>query len=110
MSFQVNLTPDFERQFKKIAKKYPSLPTDLSLLVQILKNYPEQGIPLGHQLYKIRLSISSKGKGKSGGARLITYILLKEKSVHLVYIYDKGQLDNITKDQILKLLVNAGLK
>ncbi len=110
MSFQINFTPDFERQFKQLARKYKSLPNDLFLLVQLLRNNPEQGIPLGHHLYKIRLSINSKGKGKSGGARVITYLVHKERSVYFVSIYDKGQLDNLTKDQILQLLAKAGLK
>lgn len=109
MSYRINLTPDFERQFKRLSKKYKSLRQDLSLLLDILKNDPEQGIPLGHNIYKVRLSISSKGKGKSGGARIITFLVRKERDVYLVYIYDKGQLDNLTKEQISRLLNSAGL-
>jgi len=55
------------------------------------------------------VAITSKGKGKSGGARLITYLLTEIQDVYLLHIYDKSQLDNITKDQILGLLKNAGL-
>jgi mRNA-degrading endonuclease RelE of RelBE toxin-antitoxin system len=109
MSFQINFTPDFERQLKKLAKKYKSLQKDLAQLIKLLKVNPEQGVHLGPNLFKVRLSISSKGKGKSGGARVITYVILHEKSVYLVYMYDKGELDNLTKEQILQLLTNAGL-
>ena len=110
MSFRVNLTPDFERQFKRLAKKYKSLPQDLSLLIASLKKDPEQGNSLGHNLYKIRLAIASKGKGKSGGARVITFLVHSEKDIYLVSIYDKSELDNITKEQVRQLLVNAGLQ
>ena len=53
------------------------------------------------------MAISSKGKGKAGGARVITYFVTEDKDVYLVYIYDKGQLENITKEQIVELLKKA---
>jgi len=55
------------------------------------------------------LAITSKGKGKSGGARVITYLVTEDKEIYLVFIYDKSQLENITKEQIFELLRNAGL-
>ena len=55
------------------------------------------------------MAITSKGKGKSGGARVITFLVTEEKEVYLLHIYDKGQLENLTKDQILELLKKAGL-
>ena len=73
MSYNVIPTPDFRRMFKKLAKKYPSLKSDLQSLIEILAENPATGTNLGHNLYKIRLAISSKGKGKSGGARVITF-------------------------------------
>lgn len=109
MRFQVNLTPDFEAQFKRLAKKHRSLPQDLSLLVTSLESDPEQGIALGHQVYKIRLAITSKGKGKSGGARIITYIIRQEKEVYLVAIDDKGEVDSLSKEHIIELLKRSGL-
>jgi len=60
-------------------------------------------------VYKVRLSIASKGKGKSGGARVITFVKVVKEKVYLVSIYDKGQLDNLTKDQIMELLKRVGL-
>lgn len=56
------------------------------------------------------MAVSSKGKGKSGGVRIITFLITEEKEVYLVYIYDKGELDNLTKDQINEILKNAGLR
>ena len=110
MSYKVYLTPDFKRFFKKLFKKYPSLKSDLQLLIEKFSENPETGTPLGYGIYKIRLAIRSKGKGKSGGARVITFIVYKENEVYLVHIYDKNQLENITKEQILTMLQQAGLK
>lgn len=75
---------------------------------ELVKN-PTAGTPLGHDVYKVRLAIASKGKGKSGGARVITFVKVINEKVYLVSIYDKGQLDNITKEQIRELLKKVGL-
>lgn len=109
MSYNVITTPDFKKLVKKLARKYPSLKGDLRKLIEELAENPTIGTSLGHCLYKIRLAITSKGKGKSGGARVITFLLTPEQEVYLVYLYDKGQLDNISKEQILILLNQAGL-
>lgn len=109
MSYSVYPTPDFKKIFKKLAKKYPSLKTDLQELIQRLKEQPDSGINLGQGIHKIRMTITSKGKGKSGGARVITYLISEDNEVFLVYIYDKSQLENITKEQIIELLKKAGL-
>jgi len=74
MSYSVSSIPLFDRQAKRLTKKYPSLKKDLAPLIEKLKDRPEQGKHLGNHFYKIRLAITSKGKGKSGGARIITYV------------------------------------
>jgi len=109
MSYSVFPTPDFKKLVKKLAKKYPSLKTDLQQLIDTLTKEPTTGTDLGHGIHKIRMAISSKGKGKSGGARMITFLVTDDKEVYLMHIYDKSQLDNLTKDQILELLQKAGL-
>jgi hypothetical protein len=109
MSYNVYPTPDFKKFFKKLAKKYPSLKGDLQDLIDILKGKPDSGVHLGHGIYKIRMAITSKGKGKSGGARIITYYIAGDKEVYLVFIYDKNQLENITKEQIFEMLRSVGL-
>ena len=68
MSYNVITLPPFERQVKRLLKKYPSLKSELRELIASLKEHPDQGAPLGNNCYKIRISIASKGKGKSGGA------------------------------------------
>ncbi len=72
MKFNILSIPPFDRQLKRLAKKYPSLKPEFSALLNSLQTEPKQGIAIGRNCYKIRLAIKSKGKGKSGGARVIT--------------------------------------
>lgn len=109
MNYRVYPTPDFKKNFKKLYEKYPSLKADLQELINTLTEKPDNGINLGHGVYKIRLATSSKGKGKSGGARVITYLVTQDKEVYLVFIFDKSQLENITKEQIFEMLKKANL-
>lgn len=107
MSYNISTIPLFDKQAKRLAKKYPSLKKDLAELLEILADNPEQGTALGNSFYKIRLAIASKGKGKSGGARVITYIKVTATTVFLTSIYDKSEKSIITDkelEQIFKLL------
>jgi mRNA-degrading endonuclease RelE of RelBE toxin-antitoxin system len=105
MNFDIIATEPFERKLKRLAKKHKSLITDLKSLVNDLAENPTLGIPIGKDCYKIRLAISSKGKGKSGGARLITYVRIVKNTVYLMDIYDKSEQANIS-DNDLKLLID----
>lgn len=67
-AFEVVPILPFQRQAKKLIKKFPSLKNELPALIESLGSQPRQGTPLGNDCYKIRLSIASKNKGKSGGA------------------------------------------
>ena len=71
MPFSIEATPEFLSEAKKLAKKYPSLKNDLSVLAQQLKDNPTSGTPIGKDAYKIRLAITSKGKGKAVGQELL---------------------------------------
>ena len=104
MSFDIIATEPFERKLKRLVKKYKSLTTDLRELVTELAEKPTLGTPIGKDCYKVRLAISSKGKGKSGGARIITYVRVIKKIVYLMDIYDKSEQANITENE-LKLLI-----
>ncbi len=77
-------------------KKYPSLKKELAELFEHLANHPDQGKALGNNFYKIRLAIHSEGKGKSGGARIITYVRIIHSEVYITSIYDKSEKSNIT--------------
>ncbi|MEZ4776026.1 MAG: hypothetical protein R3D00_22810 [Bacteroidia bacterium] len=81
MSYNVSSIPLFDKQAKRLAKKYPSLKKDLTQLLQSLEDNPKQGTELGNNFYKIRLAIASKGKGKSGGSRVITYVKISATTV-----------------------------
>ena len=74
---EVIYTPDFIKKAKGLKKKHPSLTDDLEELEKSLIINPKQGDDLGGGLYKVRLAIKSKGKGKSGGYRIITYLVNK---------------------------------
>ena len=103
MSYKIKAIPKFEKELKRLAKKYPSLKAEYIELVQSLKQEPEQGTPLGNNCYKIRLAIASKGKGKSGGSRVITYVQVLQTTVYLLTIFDKSEKENIP-DKILAIL------
>ena len=81
MSFSVKTILVFEKQAKRLIKKYPSLKTELITLIATLKVNPSHGTALGKDCFKIRISIASKGKGKSGGARIITHFIITDFSV-----------------------------
>jgi hypothetical protein len=104
MNFNVIATEPFERKLKRLAKKYKSLATDLSFVVSQLEIDPTLGTPIGKDCFKIRIAIASKGKGKSGGARIITYLRIINKTVFLMDIYDKTEQANISEKE-LQLLI-----
>lgn len=104
MSYKVKAIPRFERELKRLAKKYPSLKNEYITLVQSLKEQPQQGTPLGNDCFKIRIAIASKGKGKSGGARVITYVKILQTSVYMLTIYDKAEQENIPDKELQELL------
>ena len=110
MSFNIIPTPPFVKELKKLSKKYPSIKKDLTELAEKLQQEPRMGTPLGHDCYKIRMVISSKGQGKSGGARIITHIWVSETTIFLLSIYDKSEAENISDKDMLERLKNIGRK
>ncbi len=109
MSFSVVVTDAFKKQAKKIAKKHPSLKSDLSQLIHSLEENPAQGEALGKDCYKLRMAITSKGKGKSGGSRVITCVKIVSKTAYLLSIYDKSQKESISDKELDELIRLAGL-
>lgn len=115
MKAEVRVTGNFRKEAKPLLKKFPSLKNDLLELNTALLKTPALGTPLGNNAYKIRLAIKSKGKGKSGGARVITYLETeiiafaesadKEKVVvNLISIYDKSEVDTISPKELKSLI------
>jgi mRNA-degrading endonuclease RelE of RelBE toxin-antitoxin system len=91
MKFNVLSISPFDRQLKRLAKKFPSLKAEYAALVEELEENPEKGTSMGDNCFKIRLAIASKGRGKSGGARVITHIYIENESVFLLAIYKKNE-------------------
>lgn len=107
MSFEILRTEEFARHLKALAKKYPSLKKDYSLLLELLNKNPILGSPLGKNCYKIRMRTSSKNSGKSGGARVITYVKITLKKITLLDIYDKADKDSISEKELSALINKA---
>jgi len=104
MSYNILPLPPFDRQLKRLCKKYPSLKEEYFELIESLEENPEQGTNLGNKCFKIRLSIASKGKGKSGGARVITNFIIADQNVYLLSIYDKSEKENLTDKELKELI------
>ena len=106
MTFSVIPSDRFKKEAKRLIKKFPSLKQELADLSNTLTNEPETGTPLGNDTYKVRLAIKSKGKGKSGGGRVITYVVTDNKEVYLLTIYDKSEFDSID-DKTLRTIISS---
>jgi len=104
MSFEVIVLRPFERDLKRLLKKYPSLKADIAELGRALMEDPFVGTPLGNNCYKVRLAIRSKGKGRSGGGRVITHIHVSARCVHLLALYDKSERDTLADNELRALL------
>lgn len=118
MKVIVRVSKSFGRQAKPLLKKFASLRSELIQLENELHDNPKLGKSLGHDSYKIRLAVKSKGKGKSGGIRIISHlnteivglIEFEENNtvINLISIYDKSDTASIS-DKELKDLI-TGLK
>jgi mRNA-degrading endonuclease RelE of RelBE toxin-antitoxin system len=112
MNYEIVYTKKFERELKALYKKYRTLKEDLDIFEKELKENPYIGDNLGNNVRKIRIAITSKNKGKSGGARIITYDLvvdIENTEIYLLSIYDKNEKDSISKQEIEELKKENGL-
>ncbi len=106
MNFSVIPSDKFKREVKRLIKKFPSLKKELARLKCHTGTRAWDRHTLGNDTYKIRLAIRSKGKGKSGGARVITYVVTDNKEIYLLTIYDKSEFDSVD-DKILKTIIET---
>lgn len=112
MTNNVRLTSFFLKKAKRLLKKYHTLSVSLKQLETALINNPKLGDSYGANIYKVRLADESKGKGKSGGFRVITYVIeetAESTDVYLITIFDKSEEASIGKDEIRKILRSEGL-
>ena len=106
MSYSVIPIAKFKKEAKRLVKKYPSLKNELTELNLSLISNPTLGTPLGNNAYKVRIAIKSKGAGKSGGGRVITYVITEDEEIYLLTIYDKGELDTIDDNTLRRIIKN----
>ncbi|MBO0947743.1 type II toxin-antitoxin system RelE/ParE family toxin [Fibrella forsythiae] len=104
MSIEVIPILPFQRQAKRLIKKYPSLKKEILQLIERLQTEPTQGTSLGNDCYKIRLAIASKSKGKAGGARVITCVYSADSEVYLLSIYDKSERSSLNDSELKELI------
>jgi len=112
MNFSIRVSSYFAHEAKRLAKHYPSFKTDYAEFLESLKKNPHQGDDLGNGVRKVRMPIASKGKGKSGGARVITLnILVDEENMelNLLLLYDKQVADNFNPLALKDALKELGL-
>ncbi len=101
---KIEATLRFLRNAKRLNKKFPSFNIDLTDKLKSLLENPQQGESIGQSCYKVRMAITSKGKGKSGGSRLITYVRIEQDIIYLLTIYDKSERENLDTDELDELL------
>lgn len=104
MSYNIVTIPSFERELKFLAKKHRSIPTDFKNLLDNLELNPTMGDEVLKDCYKIRMAITSKGKGKSGGARIITFVYVLAETIYLLSIYDKSETVTISDKELRELI------
>lgn len=107
MEVLIVVGPEFKREFKRLYKKYRSLLDDFVTWKNEFLNNPLLGDDLGGGVRKVRMAIASKGKGKSGGARILTLNLMidpESMKITLLTIYDKSEIANVKDDYIKYLL------
>lgn len=109
MSYNILATRRFEKELKRLVNKFPSLKNEFAQLITDLSTNPAAGIFIGNNCYKIRLAIGSKGKGKSGGARVITYLYIETETVYLLTIYDKGEKEDLKPNELKDMIESLEL-
>jgi hypothetical protein len=87
-----------------LKKKHKSLEADFEKLLLSLQENPRQGVEILEDIWKIRLNITSKGRGKSGGARVIVRIRIVADELQLLYIYDKADFENVSDSYLRDIL------
>ena len=109
MNYKVVITSEFAKEAKRIAKKHIGVKADIAKLIANLIINPTMGTQLGHDFYKIRVPITGTNKGKSGGARVITYVIINQETVLLTEIYLKSEYDSADISILIERLKASGL-
>lgn len=112
MSFEIITTVHAEATIKKLSKRYRSFDDDIKAFRESLKANPLQGVEIAPHVRKIRMAVASKGRGKSGGARVITFNALvteHDGTVYLLLVYDKADTPNVKMNVVKEIIKEMGL-
>lgn len=112
MNLEIVISDHFARNLKRLAKRYNRFSDDYEAFINSLRENPVQGVEIAPNIRKIRLAIKAKGKGKSAGARVITYNALvteKEGRIYLLLIYDKSDASNVNMNAINQIIRDLGI-
>lgn len=107
MKNRIVTLPIFDKRYKRFSKKFPSLNKELLALKALLLENPKIGVLITENTYKIRLASTDKKSGKSGGFRIIIYLIEEKEDgieINLMLIYDKSEESAVTKTEILKII------
>ncbi len=103
---EVRFSNGFQRAFKRLKKRYRSLPEDFKQLLLSLAANPRQGAELYDGMRKVRINFTSKGRGKSGGGRVIIRLQVEDTRLSFLYIYDKSEMGNVSDDFLDDIIYN----
>jgi len=106
MNYKIIPSDTFEKEVKKLSKKYKKIKSDLQSFLKELQKNPTMGTPLGNNCYKVRVANSSIPTGKSGGFRIITLIKVEKEKIFLLTIYSKSDKENITDSELRDILLS----
>jgi mRNA-degrading endonuclease RelE of RelBE toxin-antitoxin system len=104
MSYKIVPSDTFEREVKRLSKKFKNIKIDLKYLLETLQDNPFSGTSLGKRIFKIRVPNSSIPTGKSGGFRVITLIRIEKEKIFLLTIYSKTEKDDISDIELKDIL------
>ncbi|WP_193431332.1 type II toxin-antitoxin system RelE family toxin [Moorena producens] len=103
---EVQLTPEFQRKLKVLAKKYRQIQADLQPILEQLQMgsfLGDQISGIGSTVMKVRIRNSDSQRGKSGGYRLIYWISSTELII-LLDIYSKSDQQDIEVAEIRQII------
>lgn len=101
---KIRISDEFKSAYKRLKKKHKSLEADFEALLVSLQENPFQGVEILEDIRKIRMNIASKGRGKSGGARVIVRVRIVMDELQLLYIYDKADFENVSDTYLRDIL------
>jgi mRNA-degrading endonuclease RelE of RelBE toxin-antitoxin system len=102
-------THRFEKELKRLIRKFPSLKNEYAQLIETLLKNPQTGTFMGNNCYKIRLSVAAKGKGKRGGARVVSHLHFNTDTIYLLTIYDKGEKQDLKPNELTEMILHLEL-